>query len=527
MTDRTNPLAGPTVTARPTDPGPPVPVLAMREIRKAFDGVEVLHAVSLVVQAGEVHGLVGANGAGKSTLMKILNGVYRADSGHIVIDGREAVYPDPIGARAHGIAMVYQEFSLISTMTVAQNIFLAREPRTAGVLIDDLETETRTRTLFAELGVEIEPRSLVADLPVGRRQLVEIAKALSASARILILDEPTASLSRSEIVILFSLVRRLRDRGMAIIFISHHLQELVELCERVTVLRDGGVVLEERLDRLTLRDIVAAMIGSGVGHEAERKEPEPLGEPVLQVVGLSWRDRLQDLTFTLHRGEILGVAGLMGSGRTELLTVLYGIRPADGGEIRLHGHAVAIDGPGSAIRAGLSLVPEDRRREGLFPDESIRMNVLLPIWRRLKRGPFIDDERGRSIVADLAARLQIRMAGIEQRVRRLSGGNQQKVVVAKALSSEPSVLLLDDPTVGIDVQSRRDLANVIRRIAAAGSGVLLVSSDFEELAAVCDRILILRRGVIAGELDRRRGEEVNEASILNAVQGAGTYPTRR
>jgi ribose transport system ATP-binding protein len=494
------------------------PVLEMRDIRKGFDGVEVLHSVDLVVRAGEIHGLVGANGAGKSTLMKILNGVYTADTGRIVIEGQDVAYGDPTGARAHGIAMVFQEFSLVPTMTVAQNLFLAREPRRAGVLIDDALAEERTRQVFAQLGVDIAPRTMVESLPVGRRQLVEIAKALSTDARILILDEPTASLSHTEIEILFGLVRRLRDRGIAVIFISHHLQELIALCDRVTVLRDGVVALAERLDLVTLGDIITAMVGTRAGAVATRDAPEPLGEPVLEVDGLAWEDRLRDVTFTLHRGEILGVAGLLGSGRSELLTSLFGIRRPDGGTVLLHGRPVAFRNPGDAIRAGMSLVPEDRRRQGVLPDESIRMNVLLPIWARLAGAGWIDDRRGRSIVTDLVQRLQVRMTGIEQVVRRLSGGNQQKVVVAKSLSSEPAILLLDDPTVGIDVQSKRDLATAIRRIAAGGSGVLLVSSEFEELAALCDRVLVFRRGAIVGELDRRRGDDISEASLLHAVQ---------
>ncbi len=499
--------------------GDPAPVLELRDIRKSFNRVEVLHGVDLVARPGEIHGLVGANGAGKSTLMKILNGVYPADSGEIVIDGSRVMYGDPAGARAHGIAMVFQEFSLVPTMTVAQNLFLTREPRSAGgIFIDDAEAERRAREVFTELEVEIAPTAVLGSLPVGRRQLVEIAKALSANARILILDEPTASLSHAEIEILFELMRRLRDRGIAIIFISHHLQELAAVCDRVTVLRDGSVAMTDRLANVTLGDIIIAMVGTSVAAEADRPAPDPLGEPVLEVAHLRWADRLRDVSFTLHRGEILGVAGLLGSGRTELLTALFGIRRADAGEIRLRGRLVNFADPGSAIRAGLSLVPEDRRREGMLPDESIRMNVLLPIWRRLTHGPFIDDARGRGIVKDLVTRLQVRTPGIEQTVRRLSGGNQQKVVVAKSLSSEPSILLLDDPTVGIDVQSKRDLAAAIRRIAAGGSAVLLVSSEFEELAALCDRVLVLRRGAIVGELNRRRGDEISEASLLHAVQ---------
>ncbi len=495
------------------------PVLELREIRKSFNHVEVLHDVDLLVRPGEIHGLVGANGAGKSTLMKILNGVYTADAGRIVIDGHEVAYADPTGARAQGIAMVFQEFSLVPTMTVAQNLFLAREPMLGPVLVDDAAAERRAAAIFAELGVDIPPRAEVGSLPVGRRQLIEIAKALSADARILILDEPTASLSHTEIEILFALMRRLRDRGIAIIFISHHLQELAAVCDRVTVLRDGRVALAERLDRVTLGDIIAAMVGSEIAAQATLPDaPEPLGEPVLEVRSLRWSDRVRDVSFTLHRGEILGIAGLLGSGRTELLTALFGVRRPDGGEVRLHGRVVSIRDPADAIRAGMSLVPEDRRREGILPDESIRMNVLLPIWTRLTRGPLIDDRRGGRIVTDLVTRLQVHMTGIEQTVRRLSGGNQQKVVVAKALSSEPSLLLLDDPTVGIDVQAKRDLAAAIRRIAESGNAVLLVSSEFEELAALCDRVLVLSRGSVVGELDRRRGDEISEASLLRAVQ---------
>jgi ribose transport system ATP-binding protein len=513
---------GPAPTAAEAAPiVEPAPVLELHGIRKSFNKVEVLHGVDLVALPGEIHGLVGANGAGKSTLMKILNGVYQADEGRILIDGAEVAYADPLGARAHGIAMVYQEFSLIASMTVAQNLFLTREPRMAGLLIDDAEVEKRAHTIFAELGVDIDPRAILGSLPVGRRQLVEIAKALSTDARILILDEPTASLSHTEIEILFGLMRRLRERGIAILFISHHLQELSAVCDRVTVLRDGNVALAHRLSDVSLADIIAAMVGRDMaGDTAARAQPEAFGEPVLEARGLSWSDRVRDVSFTLHRGEILGIAGLLGSGRTELLTTLFGIRQPDAGEMRLHGRIVTLPNPGAAIRAGLSLVPEDRRREGMLPDESIRMNVLLPIWSRLTRGGFIDERRGRAIVTDLVTRLQVRMTGIEQTVRRLSGGNQQKVVVAKSLSSEPTILLLDDPTVGIDVQSKRDLETAIRRIAGSGSGVLLVSSEFEELAALCDRVLILRRGSVVGELDRRRGDEISEASLLHAVQTA-------
>jgi ribose transport system ATP-binding protein len=419
-----------------------------------------------------------------------------------------------------GIAMVFQEFSLIPTMTVAQNLFLTREPRTAGLLVDDREAESRTRRVLEALGVDIPPRAVVAALPMGRRQLVEIAKALTMDARILILDEPTASLSHTEIDVLFGLVRRLRDRGLAIIFISHHLQELAAICDRVTVLRDGSVVLDDALERASLAHIITAMVGAGIAPEETPGDAREIGEPLLEVRGLTWADRVHDVSFTLRRGEILGIAGLLGSGRTELLTTLFGIRRPDAGEVLLRGSPVTFGDPASAIRAGLSLVPEDRRREGILPDESIRMNILLPIWRRLARGPLIDDVQGRGIVADLIERLQIRATSMDQVVRRLSGGNQQKVVAAKSLSSQPVILLLDDPTVGIDVRSKRELGTAIRRIAASGSGVVLASSEFEELAALCDRVLVLRRGQVVDELDRSLGHEISEGALLHAVQAA-------
>ena len=500
------------------------PALELRHIRKSFSGVEVLHDVSLEVWRGEVHGLVGANGAGKSTLMKIVNGVYPADSGEIAIDGRQVHFHGPAEARALGISMVFQEFSLVPTMTVAQNLLLGREPRRAGgILIDDTEAERRSREILDELAVEISPSALVGSLPVGHRQLVEIAKALLINAKIVILDEPTASLSSAEIQRLFALIRRLRDLGVAIVFISHHLQEVAAVCDRITVLRDGRVALTDRLANVTIDKVITAMVGTSTtaADEGALRAVTP-GEPLLEVADLTWGDRLHSVSFSVRRGEIVGIAGLLGSGRTELLTSLFGVRRPGTGQVRVHGRPLRGANPRAAIRGGLSLVPEDRRREGLLPEASIYMNVLLPVWHRLTRWGFIDDTRGRAIVTNLITRLKVRASGVDQRVSQLSGGNQQKVVFAKALSSEPSVLLLDDPMVGVDVQSKHELRGAVRAIASRGSAVLLASSEFDELAALCNRVLILHRGSVVGELDRARGDEITEESLLRAVQETGS-----
>lgn len=493
-------------------------VLAAHGIRKSFSGVEVLHGVDFTLRRGEVHGLVGQNGAGKSTLVKIINGTYSGDGGEVEVNGTP-VMGSARESRKRGISMVFQEFSLIPTMPVGQNICLTREPTGRSRLIDDGEVRRRARAALARVGADIDPDGLVEKLPVGSRQLVEIAKALSQDASILILDEPTASLAAAEIRVLTDAIGRLTAEGIAIVFISHHLDEVVSICDRVTVLRDGKVTLVAETHDLTLATIIEAMLGRSLEkalawqtHDVDRG-----GEPLLRVAGLT-NSRVRDVSFELRRGEILGIAGLLGSGRSEVMRAVFGIDRLDAGTIEMNGRRLDIQGPADALGAGIALVPEDRGRAGLVREHSVAHNILMASWRRVARGGFIDDKAARGVAAGFIEQLRIQTAGPEQLVKGLSGGNQQKVVVAKNLAAEPSVLLLDDPTVGVDVGSRREILEDVRALAIRGNGVVLVSSEFEELSGLADRVLIMRSGAVQRVLDRWAGDDLSEEALSRAVQ---------
>ena len=499
-------------------PAEPV-VLAARGIRKSFSGIEVLHGVDFTLRRGEVHGLVGQNGAGKSTLVKIINGAYSQDAGQVEVNGTPLVEGAAGETRRRALAMVYQEFSLIPSMPVGQNILLTCEPIGRSGLIDDGEVRRQAQAALTRIGADIDPDDLVEELPVGSRQLVEIAKAISRDASILILDEPTASLAPAEIRVLTEAIARLTEEGVSIIFISHHLDEVVSMCDRVTVLRDGEVTLVTDTRDVTLAGLIEAMLGRSLegalayrAHEVDRT-----GEPLLRVTGLR-NGRLRDVSFELRRGEILGIAGLLGSGRSEVMRAIFGIDPLEGGAIEVNGARVAIGGPGDALRAGIALVPEDRVRAGLVREHSVADNIMMASWRRVARGGFVDDGAARRVAAGFVEQLKIRTAGLGQEVKGLSGGNQQKVVVAKNLSATPAVLLLDDPTVGVDVGSRRELLEDVRALAVRGNGVVLVSSEFEELSGLADRVLIMRGGAIHAILDRRAGDDLSNEALSRAVQ---------
>jgi ribose transport system ATP-binding protein len=496
------------------------PLVRMTGIAKAFSGVAVLDDVSFEVEAGETHALLGGNGAGKSTLMKILEGVYTLDRGTIEIDGEPVELRSPQAARRHGVAMIFQEFSLVPTLTVAQNIYLTREPRTRGGLLDDRTLERQASELLADLGVDIDPRTEVRRLGAASMQLVEIAKALSQDARILIMDEPTASLARSEVEALFRIIDRLEERGIAIVYITHRLEEVMAVADRVTVLRDGRLVGTRPTSELDVEALIEFIVGSSVGQALERGERsvDRSGTPLLSLRAGSTSTGLDGIDLDLYAGEIVGIAGLMGSGRSELARAVFGIDALTAGEIHLRGERVRIRRPADAIERGIVLVPEDRRTQGLVLSHSVERNLTLALLRRLSRGGLLDDGDGAAIAERYAARLGVRTRSLDTPVRRLSGGNQQKVVLAKWLATEPDVLILDEPTVGVDINTRSEIADLVRSLADQGKAVLVISSELAEVLALADRILVLRDGRIHRSVGR--ADVADEPELHRLVQEA-------
>ena len=490
-----------------------------RGISKSFGAVSVLSDIDFDVRRGEVHALAGGNGAGKSTLMKIIQGVYQPDSGEILVDGEAVQISSIQDAKAAGIGMVFQEFSLVPNFTVAQNIFLGVEPLSGG-LINDRKAVSRARTVLEEMGVDLDPKAEVSRLGTAYWQLTEIAKALAQNARVLIMDEPTASLARHETEALFALIERLKARGISIIYISHRMDEVYRVADRITVLRDGRKLFTSELSQTSPAAIVEGIVGKKMEGELtyrprERGSVEP--EVLLEARGLNAGPRVRDVSFTLHAGEIVGLAGLMGSGRTELARVLFGIDPIRSGDVLLRGKKVALSSPNRAIAAGLALIPEDRRGQGLVLDHSVRENLLLPLLGSISRGPLLDLAAGKALAASLIERFGVKTANPGRPVRLLSGGNQQKVVLAKWLGTGPSVLILDEPTAGVDIGTKSEILDRIRGLADEGRAVLIISSEYPELLAVSDRVLVVRDGSIVDDLARHDIED--EESLQLAVQG--------
>ncbi|MDQ0851653.1 ribose transport system ATP-binding protein [Arthrobacter sp. B3I9] len=494
-------------------------VVEMRSISKGFNGVSVLKDVGFDVRKGEVHALAGGNGAGKSTLMKILQGVYQADAGEILIGGKPASINSIQDAKAAGIGMVFQEFSLVPSLTVAQNIFLAAEPLGKGGFIDDRAAVRRAKEVFSEMEVDVDPRAEVSRLGTAYWQLTEIAKALAQNATVLIMDEPTASLARHESEALFDLIDRLKQRRISIIYISHRMDEVYRLADRITILRDGRHLLTEPLTNVTPEQIVEGIVGKKIeGQLSYRaRHVAPDGEPLLEVRGLNAGDRVRNVSFALRPGEILGLAGLMGSGRTELARALFGIDKVDSGEILLRGKKVNLTSPQQAITAGVALVPEDRRAQGLVLEHSVQDNLLLPLLGQIQRGPLLDGTKGKQLSSSLIKRFAVKVAHPHRPVRLLSGGNQQKVVIAKWLGTDPDILILDEPTAGVDIGTKSEILDMIRELASAGKAVIVISSEYPELLAVSDRVLVLRDGSIIRDIPR--SEIADEEYLQLAVQG--------
>jgi rhamnose transport system ATP-binding protein len=490
------------------------PRVELRGISKRFAATQALDDVSLDLQAGEVHALVGENGAGKSTLVKILAGVHQPDSGTIWLDGQTTQIHGPAHSRSLGIAVVHQEPRLFPDLTVAENVFIGHAPSGRLGTIDWGATRRAAQALFVELDVQFEVGAPVRGLSMADQQLIEIAKSLSVDAQVLILDEPTASLSAHEVDRLFTIVRRLRDRGVSVLFVSHRLDEVFDLCDRATVFRDGRHVVTTATSELTTADLVRHMVGRTVS--LFPKVETPIGDVLLEVRDLTRVGVFRDVGFSVRAGEIVGFAGLVGAGRTEVARVLFGIDQRDGGEIRLGGTPVSFASPSAAMHAGIAYLPEDRHQEGLVPDFSIAQNVTLPILPRLFPRLLTHAATERKVAHEYTEQLNVRMTGVDQLVGALSGGNQQKVVLAKWLASKPRVLILDEPTRGIDIGAKVEVHRIISELAASGLGIILISSDLPEVLAMSDRILVLHEGRITAEIP---GAQATQERVMFAATG--------
>jgi ribose transport system ATP-binding protein len=469
----------------------------MDNVHKSFGGVHALRGVSLDVLAGEVHALVGENGAGKSTLLKILVGVHTPDEGTVQVLGENVEEFTPAAARGHGVSMIFQEMSLVPTLTVAQNVFLGREVRGAGGLIDDQATRKRTSELLTELGVNIDPRKRVSNLSTGQQQLTEIAKALSQDAQVLILDEPTTALSDTDTELLFEIIRRLTARDVAIIYVSHRMNEITRIADRVTVLRDGQHIITDDVAVLGIEGIISNMVGKGIDAFEWREDVvDREVAPLLEVRNLSVNPVPREVSFSLYPGEIIGLAGLMGSGRSSLARALCGLQPIVSGEVLVRGDPQKITSPKAALAAQLALVPEDRRREGLVLTHTIKQNLTLSSLARLASFGLVNDKRADSMTNELVDQLRIKTPSIHVPMHNLSGGNQQKVVIAKSLATDPDILILDEPTAGVDVGSKAEIVALVRGLAAEGKGIIIISSELPELLALSNRIIVLHDGAV-------------------------------
>jgi ribose transport system ATP-binding protein len=479
--------------------------LEMRGINKSFAGNSVLADVNLSARAGEVHALVGENGAGKSTLMKILAGVYQPDAGEVLIDGQRIHFIGPSDALAHGIAMIYQELSLAPDLTVAENIFLGREPLSFAPLgmVDGREMNTRALSMLEEYGFKLDPRAVVKRLSAADRQMVEITRATVEAKRVLVMDEPTSSLTAREVEDLFRLIRELKGRGLAVIYISHRLEELDFIADRLTVLRDGRAVYSGVWGEISRAEIIKHMAGREL-LEIFPPRSAARGEVRLGVANLTRTGKFRDVSFEVAAGEVVGIAGLAGAGRTELVETIFGAYHADGGEIVLTGSKLHMAQPDQTVARGLGLLTEDRKRTGLCLNQSLARNLTLANLRALARGWWIDTKREKAASLEYIEKLHIRPPDTDKTVARMSGGNQQKVLLARWLFAGSKVFLLDEPTRGVDVAARSEIYRVINRLAETGAAIVMVSSDLPELLGMADRILVMRRGRLVAELDARQ-----------------------
>jgi monosaccharide-transporting ATPase len=494
-------------------------LLAMRGIEKRFAGIPALSQASLEVRPGEVHALIGQNGAGKSTLIKVLTGYHRKDAGEILFEGRPFAVNSPNQAQASGISTIYQEINLVPLRSITENICLGRERRRFG-LLDWQAMHEEAERLLSRFSISIDVRRPLSDFSTATQQMVAIARAIGFSARLVIMDEPTSSLDEQEVAVLFEVIRQLKRDNVSVIFVSHKLDELYEVCDRVTIMRDGKTVLSEDMVRIDKLRLVSQMLGRDVskaeGHATAftARPPSKIGDTLLAATGLAARQAVQEVSFDLRAGEIIGFAGLLGAGRTETARLVFGADKPRAGSMILDGAPYAPEEPQDAIAAGLGFVSEDRKLEGIVPELSVAENMTLALLPRISRNGLVSESRQREIVARFIKELGIKCTGPNQKIRELSGGNQQKVLLARWLAMNPKLLILDEPTRGIDVGAKGEIQRIIRELADQGLAVLMISSELEEVVEGADRVFVLREGRSVAEIG---GDEIDEGRVLAAM----------
>ncbi|MGV4117089.1 sugar ABC transporter ATP-binding protein [Citrobacter freundii] len=476
--------------------------LQMSHITKRFPGVLALSNVDFALRKGEVHALLGENGAGKSTLMKILSGVYQPDEGDIIFEGQSVSFANPLSAQSAGITIIHQEFNLFPELTVEENIFIGREfCKNNRWRLDEKQQRQGAIDILQKLNLNISPETLVADLTVAQQQMVEIAKAISVNAKILIMDEPTAALTETEIDSLFQVTRLLKEQGTGIVYISHRLEELALIADRATVMRDGQFIATVDYDAVKISDLIAMMVGRDLGNIYPRRGPLAQRKPVLEVSGLTRNGVLNNIDFTLYQGEILGFAGLMGAGRTELARAIFGADPIDGGTLKLNGKVTVIKDIPDAIQQGISYLTEDRKKEGLALGLSVERNIMLGNYPEYSdRYGNVDSKRCQKTSEEQVKALRIKTPHLEQAALNLSGGNQQKIIIARWVCKDTDILIFDEPTRGIDVGAKLEIYELMNRLVAKGKSIIMISSELPEVLGMCDRILVMRNGRITGEL---------------------------
>lgn len=498
-------------------------MIKMTDISKSFSGNKVLKNVQFSLEKGEIHALMGENGAGKSTLMKIMAGIYSRDSGTIEVKGQAVEFTSPKQAEAAGIAVIHQELNVLPHLSIAENLFLGKEEtfgRTGILKTKDMEK--KTRKILADLGLDIDPASPASTLSVGKQQIVEIAKALSVDAEVIIMDEPTAALTDREIDTLFATIRQLQKQGVSFIYISHRMEEIFSLCDRITILRDGEYVGERKISETSFEEIVQMMVGRELGERFPERN-SIIGEVKLAVKGLSRKDCFEDVSFELRKGEILSIAGLMGAGRTEVVQSLFGYKKLDAGTIEFDGRPIKIDNPKKAKEIGIGYVTEDRKSEGLIVDFTVEENVSMTNFSSISKNGLISKKKERSLYDQMVKRLGIRTSGPEQSAKSLSGGNQQKVVIAKWLGIEPELLILDEPTRGVDVGAKKEIYSIINELAERGVAILMISSELPEVIGMADRVLVMHEGKVTADLPKN---EMTQERIMHYATGGGNLAVK-